>query len=894
MKNGLLPSRLFAVEWYLKARMKQVCVLALLALVPQVGLARDYSIGAAPAWVQRIAVEAGTAKPVAEISDGVFDLLNDKQVRIDDGELQGFYHFAVRAESDKGLDRVASITIGFDPAYQTLTLHTLNVIRKGQVISHLRTATVRVLQRETELEARIFDGRKTASIFLEDVRVGDVVEYAYSLKGSNPVFGGRHFGGMNIGWSVPVARNYGRLLVQNGRSIQLKYHLTKLQPVEKNAGKFHEYIWDIRNQAPIHVDSDVPGWYDPYPWVQWTEFGDWGSVAHWAEGLYRTPASMSPALQEVVDRLKQNVKPSERAIAALQFVQREIRYLGVEIGVGSHAPSSPELVLKRRFGDCKDKTLLTVTLLRALGIDAHPALVNTEIQRGILEQPPSPGVFNHVIVQARADDRVYWLDPTRELQTGTLNTISQPDFGQTLLVDAKTRDLTPMDTRAETRLRSRQIVAEFNARNGLDKPLVYTVTTRAEGEGAEILRSNLSSGTHDWMQKEFLNFYARYYPGIEIAAPFEVVDDARENRISVIEHYRIKDFWKHNDERKRLEATSYVPDMEDMLKQPHATLRSDPLLLQHPVDVTVNSVWLLPEEWTLTPDSENIDDPAFKFEHHLSLVDNKRKVVETDHFVSRADFVAGADAQRYAANLEKARQALGITLSMRDAVAGEPAQAANPPGIMERFNWSIAMLALTLTALLIWLAQRLYRYDPVPGAVTDPGIQGIGGWLLLPALGIFVQPLKILKDLVDLAPSYAADTWMQLTTAGQPSYHAMWAPTLLFELTANLGLLVFSVLLLILFVKKRSSLPYVFVAFQVGALLVTVTDNLVANLIPAVKQTSAISNWAVAIKQGISLAIWGSYFMMSQRVKSTFVHTLRARKATTTQPQIEQNLTGQE
>lgn len=870
----------------MKSSMKRMCVLALLVLLPPLAMARDYSSGVVPAWVQSVALDAAAVMPAATLNDGVYYLLSDEQVRLEGSDKQVFRHIASRAINDKGLDEVASITIGFDPAYQSLTLHAINVIRKGRVIPKLATATVRVLQREPELEARIFDGRKTANVFLEDVRVGDIVEYAYSVRGSNPVFGGRHFGGLEMGWRVPVARRFGRLLVPQGSLLKLVHHRTRLQPVERNQEAYREYVWDVRNVAPIQPDDDTPGWHDPYPWVQWSEFGDWGDVARWAEPLYRTPANLSPALQAAVKRLEAaSTDPAERLVATLRFVQQEIRYLGVEIGAGSHAPSAPDLVFQRRFGDCKDKALLTITLLQALGIEAHPALVSTTMLRGIRDLQPSPDAFNHVIVQARIGDQMYWLDPTRAPQSGTIQTIYQPDYDLALLVNATTRELSSMEAKLATRVLTKRIVAEYNSRDGLDKPLGFTVTTLTEGVAAESMRNALSSNNHEEIQKQYLNYYAHYYPGIEIAAPFEVLDNAQANRVSVIEHYRIKDFWKRIEAEQSFEATAYVPELNDFLQRPSSTLRTDPLKLAHPVDITVSSVWLLPDEWSLSTENKRIKDAAFNFEHRVNLEDNKRKIVETDHFVSRADFVAGADSPRYAANLEKARQALGITLTKRDA--GVEAQVTPALSLMDRFNWSIAMLVVTLLAVLVWLALKVYRYDPpLPRGVVDPDLQGIAGWLLLPALGIALQPLIILKDVAELVPAYAADNWMLLTTVGQTSYNSLWAPVLLFELAANLGLLVFSVLLMILFFQRRSSVPLVFLAFQGTALYIGILDQVVAGLIPAVEHEASGSGWAQVIRQTLALAIWGSYFMISRRVKSTFVKTWRAPNDMGTDPEV--------
>ncbi|MFX8207373.1 transglutaminase domain-containing protein, partial [Acinetobacter baumannii] len=85
--------------------------------------------------------------------------------------------------------------------------------------------------------------------------------------------------------------------------------------------------------------------------------------------------------------------PEARLLAALRFVQREVRYLGIEMGANSHAPHPPETVLPRRYGDCKDKTLLTLTLLGRLGIPASPALVHTTERQAAAERLPTPWAF---------------------------------------------------------------------------------------------------------------------------------------------------------------------------------------------------------------------------------------------------------------------------------------------------------------------------------------------------------------------------------------------------------------------------------------------------------------------------------------------------------------------
>lgn len=106
------------------------------------------------------------------------------------------------------------------------------------------------------------------------------------------------------------------------------------------------------------------------------------------------------------------------ALAATRFVQDQIRYVALETGLSRRRATNPEVVLARRFGDCKDKSVLLATLLRLGGIDAEPALVSTGWRDHLGQALPSAGAFDHVIVHVppgpvAGDD--LWIDATASL-----------------------------------------------------------------------------------------------------------------------------------------------------------------------------------------------------------------------------------------------------------------------------------------------------------------------------------------------------------------------------------------------------------------------------------------------------------------------------------------------
>lgn len=101
--------------------------------------------------------------------------------------------------------------------------------------------------------------------------------------------------------------------------------------------------------------------------------------------------------------------------AIFYFVAQKVRYVAVELGPHTHKPHVAYDVFKKRYGDCKDKTTLLLTMLKIAGIEGVPALV-PEDPEAFDESVPTISVFDHVIaVVPKKDGTYYWLDATNEV-----------------------------------------------------------------------------------------------------------------------------------------------------------------------------------------------------------------------------------------------------------------------------------------------------------------------------------------------------------------------------------------------------------------------------------------------------------------------------------------------
>ena len=655
--------------------------------------ATAYTVGAAPAWVTPVAPLLAARKAGGAVN-GVEALLSDVQERIDATGRTTFRHFANRATTSKGISSVAGISTVFDPTYQSLVLHRVDIIRDGRAIDKLKTADIRVLQREEELESQLYDGNQTVNVAIDDVRIGDVVEYAYSISGMNPVFQNIAASGSYLQWGVPVDRVFLRVLAPATRKLVIRELNMTTRAIVSEANGYREHRWDQVSVPAMIVEKNAPADYDPYAQVDWSEFADWAAVSAWAVPLYAPPSKVGADLRRVIEQIRAAHTGAEaRLLAVLRVVQRDIRYLGIEVGPGSHAPTHPDVVIKRRFGDCKDKAMLVLTMLAALGVDAHAALVNSQ---GSLKADAiaAPHGFNHVIVRATIDKKHYWLDPTMGEQQGDLAHIYQPDYGLALVLHGATSGLSVMAPTANGRTVVSNVI---DASKGFDAPASLQVTTVYTGLMAQRMRDRTAAKDLKDKAKEYLDFYARTYPGISEAAPLAIKDDARTNTFTMTESYSIKQFWASSKGGKRLEAT-FESDVNSRLTVPDTLSRKAPLAVAQPDEMDETFELLLPENWEIEADKHQVSDPAFDYRLSIEPSNDGRKVIYRYHYKAKADRVAAADVARYAENIRSARETVGRSLYWNFNDDAETADSSEP------VDWRIQFATLAFSVwVMFWI-----------------------------------------------------------------------------------------------------------------------------------------------------------------------------------------------
>jgi len=623
---------------------------------PKTGAAKPafgYQVEPAPTWVVP-ARERGGAK--LESAPMHYRVIDD-QVRAEGKSMAVYSHVVRVVDETAGLATAAQIELEFDPSYQTLALHHLKVVRAGKAIDKLDRDRIRVLQRETQLERQMYDGRVTLSVVLDDVRVGDEVDFAYTTRGANPVFDGK-FNASD--WMTshrgPVALYQVRLLAPQERAIKVRAYATDVQVESNSRAGTRETILRRESIAQFRPDPGAPSHIGALHQVQFTESADWADVARWGQALFDTRPG-DPSLDRKAAELRErSTGGSAQVEAALDFVQKEVRYFGTETGIGSHRPTVPDKVMSQRFGDCKDKVGLLIALLRRMDIRAEPVLVSTYLRAKTSEQIASPLPFDHVIARVQVDGATYFLDATRTHQTGRLANRQVLGMGHGLVLAADTTSLTALPNVYDA---ERMSVADtvrverFNEDPTLESRITY------RGDLAEMIRGAVASRGQKDVAASATSVYYKIYPKLQTRSPLKFEDVAGDDAVTLVQSFTIPNFWSLPEE-KLLRGDFMHWATIDALTIPKTEGRRDPLSYQYPGVYRQTIVLDLPEDVFKEPASQRFEDGDSHF-RLLSTIEASRRRIEYVAQVRIAnEQIEPGEWSAYVAKLGKVLPQMGV------------------------------------------------------------------------------------------------------------------------------------------------------------------------------------------------------------------------------------------
>jgi Domain of Unknown Function with PDB structure (DUF3857)/Transglutaminase-like superfamily len=165
--------------------------------------------------------------------------------------------------------------------------------------------------------------------------------------------------------------------------------------------------WEIKETPPIdlaHVllrpsEDSLAGRMTVHytgPGIPAPTEGNWQSIGEWYQNLSHDRLVATPEIESKAKELVGNKTDFyDKTEAIAEFVQKQVRYFVIEMGIGGYQPHYAADIFRNRYGDCKDKATLLTAMLSTVGV--HGALVMVDSRRGVID-PDAPSIVgNHMI-----------------------------------------------------------------------------------------------------------------------------------------------------------------------------------------------------------------------------------------------------------------------------------------------------------------------------------------------------------------------------------------------------------------------------------------------------------------------------------------------------------------
>ncbi|PWK75343.1 transglutaminase superfamily protein [Mucilaginibacter oryzae] len=215
--------------------------------------------------------------------------------------------------------------------------------------------------------------------------------------------------------------------INSDAGFRYKNRNTNIKPVKATTDKVDSYTWKVSNLKAIKPEAGSKSWR-VLPRVYFAaaafEFygvpGDistWQGYGKWQQRLNADVNSLTPERAEEIRKMTADIKTDkEKAKFLYEYMQKNVRYVSIQLGIGGWKPFPATFVDQKKYGDCKALSNYMSALLKAVNIPSCYAIVNA----GSNMQPADPAFpndpFNHVILCVPFKTDTAWLECTSSTQ----------------------------------------------------------------------------------------------------------------------------------------------------------------------------------------------------------------------------------------------------------------------------------------------------------------------------------------------------------------------------------------------------------------------------------------------------------------------------------------------
>ncbi|MFA5688881.1 MAG: DUF3857 domain-containing protein [Kiritimatiellales bacterium] len=338
-----------------------------------------------------------------------------------DGSEKYVSDMAYKIFTEKGRQEKSAVRISYRTSYGIARFNRAEIIKPdGRIVPVNLEVQTRETIDQSQMNANIYDpGHKVIQLTVPDLGIGDILRYTVSGENHKTVVPGTWSEIFVFEDKNPIRRAVYEVDAPAALPpvrIELKDEIPGTVHASKtDAGDRMIYRWEVRNVPRMFEEPGMPAAYMVAQRLLLSTIPDWESLSKWywhlsVPRLEKTNDVMAAKVNELIAGAAGR---REKIETIFRFVSQEIRYMGLtlEEEAPGYEPHDVDLTFNNRYGVCRDKAALLVTMLNLAGVEARPVLINVGPKKDA--EVPQPW-FNHAITAVRDGGGWLLMDPTNE------------------------------------------------------------------------------------------------------------------------------------------------------------------------------------------------------------------------------------------------------------------------------------------------------------------------------------------------------------------------------------------------------------------------------------------------------------------------------------------------
>jgi len=260
----------------------------------------------------------------------------------------------------------------------------------------------------------MYSDLKNRVVSMPGLTNGAIIDYSYTISPKRFFLKEDFSSSWLFRSKQPIMKSYFEVSFPEDMEVEWTSFGAEADPTVREEEGRKSFIWERSDLKKITEEPAMPPITRISDRVLVSSIESWEYYAREFWKLAEGRAKPSDAIRKKVRELTEGLKGKDGKIRALyNYVATKIRYVAIELGRGKYQPHKASEVFKNKYGDCKDKATLLISMLKVAGVQAHPVLILAGLNAKTDFQAPPPGKgLNHAIVAVERQDGLQLLDPT--------------------------------------------------------------------------------------------------------------------------------------------------------------------------------------------------------------------------------------------------------------------------------------------------------------------------------------------------------------------------------------------------------------------------------------------------------------------------------------------------